>query len=669
MTEKNLDIIYNKEYLVIVPTMSKELFDGFNYTFHNTILMENTLEDEEKTIAFINKNNFKQLIFVDYQVEYEHIINNLNKSHIIKFIFTKDIASISDSFLYSVFTKIYSLYEKGVISKLGLMDNGLYQALYKKDTSIELIKLDCKICDKKNDIPTITNTIGILNNEHDPKCSFYNELSAIKLTQNLYAKLQITSKTTKKFLKLFKIPFKKSTSVKSTIDNNIVNLYINFANNNPLIFLESMDKNIPCILGNCDILDNNKYLKDKLVVKSDDDINEIAEKINECIKYKDKIIKEYKKNRQLYSKEVIERAEKFIDGEIDTDLIANDELLLTVIVPVYNTEKYLAKSLDSIIKASINNMEILVINDGSTDNSDNIINDYVKKHPNLVRYIKQKNHGLGNVRNVGLKESRGKYIASIDSDDTINVNFFKKAEKYLKQNIDVIMYDWMTVTNETNYETAALDWAFREKNRYEGLLFTTIMPSTCNKIIKKELFSNPKITYAEDKFEDLSANPIIMLKAETIKYINMPYYEYYIRNNSIMRTKPGNSMIDIIKLLDNRFKNEKGLIKVDMDELLYYTYSWRIEEYIINQLYDIEEKEIDNYIEYIYSNISEIINNIFENKYYIKRINSLKENHKDYINKRNKAFKEKKFAKFIKSARQNNEFFRLTPPIIYYGEK
>ncbi len=669
MIEKNLDIIYNKEYLVIVPTMSKELFDGFNYTFHNTILMENTLEDEEKTIEFINKNNFKQLIFVDYQVEYEHIISNLNKSHIIKFIFTKDIASISDSFLYSVFTKIYSLYEKGVISKLGLMDNGLYQALHKKDASIELIKLDCKIYDKKNDIPTITNTIGILNNEHDPKCSFYNELSAIKLTKNLYAKLQITSKTTKKFLKLFKIPFKKSTSIKSTIDNNIVNLYINFANNNPLIFLESMDKNIPCILGNCDILDNNKYLKDKLVVKSDDDINEIAEKINECIKDKDKIIKEYKKNRQLYSKEVIERAEKFIDGEIDTDLTVNDELLLTVIVPVYNTEKYLAKSLDSIIKASINNMEILVINDGSTDNSDNIINDYAKKYPNLVRYIKQKNHGLGNVRNVGLKESRGKYIASIDSDDTININFFKKAEKYLKQNIDVIMYDWMTVTNETNYETAALDWVFRNKNRYEGLLFTTIMPSTCNKIIKKELFNNPKITYAEDKFEDLSANPIIMLKAETIKYINMPYYEYYIRNNSIMRTKPGNSMIDIIKLLDNRFKNKKGLIKVDMDELLYYTYSWRIEEYIINQLYDIEEKEIDNYIEYIYNNISEIINNIFENKYYIKRIESLKENHKDYINKRNKAFKEKKFAQFIKNARQNNEFFRLTPPIIYYGEK
>lgn len=666
MIEKNLDIIYNKKYLVIVPTMSVGLLEGFNYTFHNTILMKNTLEDEEKVTEFVNKNNFEQLIFVDYQVEYEHLIDNLNKKHIIKFIFTKDIASISDGFIYSVFTKIYSLYEKGIVSKLGVMDYGLFKALSNKDKSIELIKLDCKTY---KGVTNGSNTIGILNNEHDPRHSFYNELSAVKLNSNLYAKLKITNKITKQFLKLFKIPFKKCKTKKNVIDNNVVNLYVNFTNNNPLIFLESMDKEIPCILGNSDIIDNNKYLKDKLVLKSDDDINEISEKINECIREKNKILKEYQKFRKLYSKETIKLAEKFLDSKIDTDLFTDDELLLTVVVPVYNTENYLKKSLDSIIKAAIDSMEILVINDGSTDNSDNIINDYVKKYPKLIRYIKQENHGLGNVRNVGLKEAKGKYIASIDSDDTINISFFKNAEKYLKQNIDIVMYDWMTVTNDTKYETAALDWVFRERNRYEGLLFTTIMPSTCNKIIKKDLFKELKITYAEDKFEDLSANPLVMLKAKTIKYFNLPYYEYYIRSNSIMRTKPGYSMIDIIKLLDDRLKKQKELINTNIDELLYYTYSWRIEEYIINQLYTVDEKEINTYIKYVYDTLSTIINNIFENKYYIERVNSLKEEHKNYINKRNKAFREKKLTEFIKQARKKNNFFKLTPPIIYYGEK
>ena len=87
---------------------------------------------------------------------------------------------------------------------------------------------------------------------------------------------------------------------------------------------------------------------------------------------------------------------------------------VSVIIPVYNVENYVAKCIDSVLSFKHKDIEILIVNDGSTDGSEEVCMQYVKKYPDLVRYIKQENHGLGNVRNVILKNAKGKYIASID---------------------------------------------------------------------------------------------------------------------------------------------------------------------------------------------------------------------------------------------------------------
>ena len=195
------------------------------------------------------------------------------------------------------------------------------------------------------------------------------------------------------------------------------------------------------------------------------------------------------------------------------------------------------------------------------------------------------------------------------------------------------------------------------------------MPSTCNKIIKRSLFEELNLKYIEDRFEDLSANPFVLLKAKTIKYINKSYYEYYIRSDSIMRSAAGYSMIDVIKLVDERIKKYKQYINVDLDEFKYYTYSWRIEEYILNQLYTIQEKELSEFIEYINDNLKSIILNIFENGKYNEMLETLEEKDRNYIVERNKAFKDNKLEKFIKQARKNNNYFKITPVIIYYGYK
>ena len=667
--KKNLDIIYNKKYLVLVPSMSKELLDSFEYTFGNTFLMKNNYSDLDFFVDFINRNNFQQLILVDFQEEYDELLKRINGKHNIKFIYTKSLASLSDTIYYHNFQKIMNLHQKNKIDSIGFLDKNLYNIIKKTRKSIYHVILDIN-ASKKEDLAKKQQdkTIGILNSQKDPKHSYYNELSAIKLVDGYSAKITKPNKVTKEFLRLFDIGY-QITKEKNIYSNNSVNLYINFTNNIDTVFLQSMDQNVPCILGNTELLDDYKDLKKYLVVTSDDDINEISLKIKETIKNKNEILRLYKNFRTKYSIKSKESIEKFVGKKIDMQPEKKYEKLLSVIVPVYNTETYLEKSLKSILDARIGNMEILIINDGSKDNSEKIALKYQKKYPKIIRYIKQENHGLGNVRNVGLKEAKGKYIASVDSDDTINVNFFIDAMPYMENNIDMIIYDWLTVTDKETYPTSALDYVYNEKNKYEGLFFTTIMPSQCNKIIKKEIYDKLNINYIEDKYEDLSTNPIIMLATETIKYINKPYYEYYIRSNSIMRSNPGYSMIDVIRKLNERIEKYKDYCNMNLDETKFNTFYWRIEQYIINPLYDLDVKELEKIVDYINKNIKDIYFELLKSnlcKVMIENIQdkALQEN----IKKRNKMILEGNLKEFIIKYKKQQKKYQLTPPIIVYGK-
>ena len=352
------------------------------------------------------------------------------------------------------------------------------------------------------------------------------------------------------------------------------------------------------------------------------------------------------------------------------------DVLVSVCCITYNHARYIRQCLDGIISQNVNfNYEIIVHDDCSTDGTDKVVQEYYSKFPEIIVPIFEESNQYkkGNrtiLASFMLPKAKGKYIASIDSDDTININFFKSIEKYLKKNIDVTICDWLTVTDQTKFDTPASDWIFNNDrwNRYEALLYTSIMPSTCNKIIKKSLFDELKLTYREDKFEDLSANPFILLRAKTIKYINKGYYEYDLRSNSIMRTKPGYSMIDVLKEVDKKLDKYKKYLNVDIEDFKYYTYSWRIEEYIINPLYELEEKELKDCIKYIEKELKDIMLDIFNNNKYKETIELLDEEEKKYINKRNQMFKDGKLEKIIIEARKNNKYYKLTPGVMYYGK-
>jgi hypothetical protein len=136
-----------------------------------------------------------------------------------------------------------------------------------------------------------------------------------------------------------------------------------------------------------------------------------------------------------------------------------------------------------------------------------------------------------------------------------------------------------------------------------------------------------------------------------------------------MRSSAGLSMIDVIKFLDDRINNYKNYINVDIEKFKFYTYSWRIEEYVMNQLYSIDEKDLKDFIKHIDDNIKDIMIEIFNSKYYREVLDTLNEEDKNYILKRNKSFESNKLLEFIIKSRKDKSFFKLNPPIIYYGYK
>jgi glycosyltransferase involved in cell wall biosynthesis len=656
------EVIYNKEYLIILPISCLNLKEQFVYSFENVFVF-NDSKNINKQINIIKKSHFNQIIFVDYCVQYKEIISSLEESQIYKIIFTKSLGSLSNNSNYEMFSGVLDLIDNYNVKNVGFLDYNMY---FTFKTKINCSHISLDIEQKKNNTKIDDHSIGVLNDENNPMHSFYNELSAIKLA-NYKAVLKNCNKTTKDFLKLFKIKYRKK---KDNISGNILNLYINFTDNNNLIFIESMDQNVPCILGNNELL-KGSALEGYLSVDSDDSIDEIKEKIEIVKNNKDIILKEYTSFRKEYSKKCKKEISDFLNYSPLETKEKTYEKLLTIVVPVYNVEAYLDNCLKSILKALPNKIkketEILIINDGSTDNSELIIKNYLEKYKDLFIYINQKNGGLGHVRNVALEHAKGKYIASIDSDDTIDKNFFKKCLKDLENDIDIIIYDWLVKTDKMTYPLPAIEKKiFDNKSKYEGLLLSSIMPSTCNKIMKKSLFEELDIKYVEDKYEDFSTNPFILLKANTIKYYNKPYYKYYIRNNSIMRSSAGISMINILKEFNNRLEKYKEYCNIEYDLFKYYAMTWRMEEHIFNQIFSLSNKEKDNYIKVIYNDFYDNALNIINNKYYEEMVNKLSDDKKDYIVKRNKALKEKKLIEFYKN---NKNEVKLDAMTIYYGDK
>lgn len=292
---------------------------------------------------------------------------------------------------------------------------------------------------------------------------------------------------------------------------------------------------------------------------------------------------------------------------------------VSVIVPVYNTEKYLKNCIDSLLKQNFEDYEIIVINDLSPGNAEEIIRSYNDKK---IVYIKNKtNKGIGYNRNLGIKKAKGEYVCFIDSDDYVKEDFISKMYNYSKENnLDLCVCDYVNVDEEGNKlkEFNLSDFCitnYEENNK----ILCEINLAPWNKLYKKDMLVKNKIEFSETlKYEDLSFVALSIKNSKKIGKINEQLNYYTIHNNSETTTRD-KRVFDIFKQLDivrNEYKSGKYLDELTVSVLLNYTIQQR---YQIDK--DTQSKFIDDAFKYLNdNNIDYKHSEYIKNRSFLKRL-------------------------------------------------
>ena len=288
---------------------------------------------------------------------------------------------------------------------------------------------------------------------------------------------------------------------------------------------------------------------------------------------------------------------------------------VSIIVPIYNAEKYLKKCIDSLVNQTKKEIEIILINDGSTDNTENIIKEYKDKR---IKYFKNENQGIGKTRNFGIKKAKGNYIMFVDSDDYVELNaceeLYKKAEK---EKSDLVICDYYKVYNNGKKEEVTIkDFKPTTLKKYPELLLNVNL-APWNKLYKKSLIDDNKLSFVENiKYEDTPFVAEALLKAKKIGKVNKSLIYYVIHKNS-ETTVRDKRIFDIVKIIDivrTVYKNEKKLTPtidtLTLKMLMNYTIQCR---------YQQDSNTIKEFINEVFKYIQTNIPNYKSNQYFKER--------------------------------------------------
>lgn len=287
--------------------------------------------------------------------------------------------------------------------------------------------------------------------------------------------------------------------------------------------------------------------------------------------------------------------------------------MLSVIVPVYNSEDYLDKCVESILAQSYNNLELILVDDGSTDTSGNMCDFYAKKHFN-IKAIHSKNTGPGAARNVGIDVSRGDYISFVDADDYIEKDMYEKmVAEGEKTCCEVVICDYFQdYEDENRRELVSFDIP-AYKSLDENAIKQYIVPQMlncgengglCNKIYRSDFLKRLKLQgisidtsldYGEDHF--FLMEMFVLIKK--IIYIKEPFYHYVHRKNSSL-TKKKRDLSEQLKIAYNFYSNRLVFAKnfdANTEELEKAYFNKLIKIYLYN-MQNIDEKLFEKYLFY-----------------------------------------------------------------------
>lgn len=211
----------------------------------------------------------------------------------------------------------------------------------------------------------------------------------------------------------------------------------------------------------------------------------------------------------------------------------------SIIVPVYNTHDYLEKCLESLVNQK--NMqsiyEIIVVNDGTPDNSEEIILEYKKNYSNIIRYIKKENGGVASARNVGVEKAVGEYILFVDSDDYLDLYLLNKLETHINQNNnpDLVRFNSRDVKPDGKIiADIIIDNCKNELELIKNIMKKNALEVPWAYAYRTDFYKKNDFKYMPYIHEDYGLIPIIIYKAKKITYLNYIGYNYVERIGSIM---------------------------------------------------------------------------------------------------------------------------------------
>lgn len=242
---------------------------------------------------------------------------------------------------------------------------------------------------------------------------------------------------------------------------------------------------------------------------------------------------------------------------------------VSIIVPIYNVEGYIEKCLETLVNQTLEDIEIILVNDGSTDNSELIAKRFFEKYPEKIVYLEKENGGLSDARNYGIPYSKGEYIAFLDSDDYVEKNMYEEMYELAKrENSDMVQCNFYWEYPDKNKRKIADLKEYSDKK--EMLVKTRV--EAWNKLIRREiLIRNSEIRFPKGlRYEDVEFTYKLVPYVEKVSILNKPFIHYIQRGNSISNTQNERTK-EIFDVLDNviEFYKEKNLYEEYKEELEY----------------------------------------------------------------------------------------------------
>lgn len=304
---------------------------------------------------------------------------------------------------------------------------------------------------------------------------------------------------------------------------------------------------------------------------------------------------------------------------------------VSIIVPVYNEEEYVSTCLLSLINQTLDDIEIILIDDNSTDNSLNILLDYAKKYPNIKVYHNEKNIGQGASRNRGLSLATGEYIGFVDSDDYIRNTMYEDMYKaVLNNNYPEVVTTEIMFVKDDSYANRDLEFLARGKEKIINPMLDknaviSESPAVCNKIFRRDTLKD--FYFVEDSlFEDIPFSYTKYMEAS--KVVSVPSINYFYRRDinrgvSSVNYKENNHITDIFQVLDrlesDMRKSSRYEVFKDEIKLIQLAYSLiRVEE-VNNWQVDMDKKilikdKMFSLIEEKYGNLDDVDIALLESK-------------------------------------------------------